>query len=84
MDQQVELLHVKILAVAEAPGAVAFVAIEAEEAVLEARDDRRAPLALDGLVARVRTDHALACLELRALLVSVHARLAHAEAEALL
>lgn len=82
LDHEVHLLHVEVLAVAETPCAVALVAVEAEEAVFIACDDCRAAEALDGLVTRVGADHALPCLKLRALLVSVNTFLPHTEPEA--
>lgn len=83
-DQEVKLLHVEELAVAEAPCAIALVTIQAEETVFVARDYSRAPAALHRLITCVRTNHALARLKLRALLIFVDAVLTHAEAKAFL
>ena len=83
-NQEVKLLHVEELAVAEAPCAIALVTIQAEETVFVARNYSRAPAALHRLITCVRTNHALARLELRALLIFVDAVLAHAETKAFL
>ena len=84
LNQEVELLHVEIFAIAEAPGAIALVAVQAEEAVFVPGDHCLTSQTFNRLVALIWTDHALACFELGTLLVSVNTVLTHAEAEAFL
>lgn len=80
----VEVRHIEVLDVAEAGRAIRLVAEHAEEAFLVSGHDSCASEALDGLVARVRADHALTRLELVAGLESLDALRSHAKAESLL
>ena len=80
----VELGDIEVLHVTKARWAVRLVAEHAEEALLITGHDSCASETFDGLVARVRTDHALASLELVACLEPVHALRSHAEAESFL
>lgn len=84
LNQEVELAHIEIFTIAEAPGAVALITVHAEEAVFVPANRCCTSPAFDRLVALIWTDHSLPCFELGTLLVSVNTFLFHAEAEAFL
>jgi hypothetical protein len=78
LNHTIEVSHVEVLDVAEAGRAIRLVTEHAEETFLVSGYNSGASEALDSLVARVRTDHALAGLELVACLKSINTLRSHA------
>ena len=84
LDHKVHLLHIEVLTIAKAPGAICFIAIKTEETIFVRIDSGLTSHALNGLLACVWTYHPLTSLKLRAALVPVDTILPIAQSEALL